>query len=1411
VEAEPAPTPAAAETPNGIPASDLQVDEQPVSEAPVVHESPAIAISDEVAAPSDPSADEPTECSVDEEPLSVEEVVDAPGTEALVAELAAENVAEPDAEVVAEVVAEVENLGASAQDDASVPSSQEVIDPAGGADVPASEEVVPEQAETDEPAPSEPAIEEHDSVVEDTPADMGSLNDVAEAESVANDEWPEEQPTESPADCVASLDADTVEADQSGPIESDVTTATPAVEDPVEPVSADDTPTAIDGIVAPDIPEAPAAESEDAEPAAATDSVSAPTTDSADVPSPSVDVDVDVVAEEQTEPSVDAGDGDASVSAPAPEEPTTLDLSSIPEDNIASPVEVSDKVDEVSETVVVEQGESTPEKEISAPAESADSQVLPDIAAEAPATVVLEPTVEETATPAPADPDVVDENEVCVVDEPSSVSPDIADESADVPELSEKESVADAPEATPVVSAETEVEPASVAAIADGDDGTVAPEAVSDEPASVDGAVAVREIPIEETVVEHSEPAKESTDEPADLPAVAEEVGHSEQAAGNVEPVEMVPAVTDDIVGAGVEEHASETIAVDEAIPESDPDVVESLAVQDAAGEGVAPVEIESAPLDQDFETTPAAELQMTPKPTPVDAPIAEEVTTEDKPVDSEDVSATAAPISDETAVAVEPVVEADAPEPSAEIPVSDDGDVDAPSVEEPISNDVATEAADSDIAVVAAETASEQEPTEEADVATQPSDLEVVDMSEDKSEPEEPSVVVDDVSVDTDVPVAEPAASSVTADVDVPADSSPSIDHTSDEPAPEEPVVAERSAEEEIVSAGPTPEEPVDVAPATSDEVISEPPASVEPIVDTPAVVDDEPAEIPSSDAVEPTYQLSDDEVLEQTPVAEPAPADSTGGERASIADEQAVIDEVVTADAQEPTAFGDVAEQSLESSAGITADAESETDKTRELQSTVVDEPSLLASPDVGTAGVAAGVALAAVAAGIALTQNVDAIDSQVSPVDEVAETTNTGKGDDDDEGVVDDALKEAREYDVEPQSTGASGEAGESAEAVEAEASALVSEPEMIEYEGSNTSPSSPYEIIDSAGNSDIEKAESAGASPLVHADLNECHSPPVVVGTIEEVKSLAQEQSPIEDHTPGKDEQDDILSRSQTSTQTPRSEETGEVEPQQAIAVRSLQEPSPGAALSQRLPSVTTPDVAAWSSPQSQMSYNRTDSQLSISPPTHTPTSADEENARSLSKRDSAIYMDKSIKEASLPPIDDVEVATVPQDAEDDQASQGEMLVQGSDTASVVPEAPPSAPYSAYSTPAFPQYFSHSDASREQQQQQQVGSSIARRSVPRASNTGKKPSKSTRPKDVLMELNIETPDSGRQLMQLRVTDDLNDVCEQFCEQHNMMDLLPGMKSLVRGKIERRLARRQERALQTAAANAREKHAA
>ncbi|KAJ2412834.1 hypothetical protein GGI10_003445 [Coemansia sp. RSA 2530] len=125
------------------------------------------------------------------------------------------------------------------------------------------------------------------------------------------------------------------------------------------------------------------------------------------------------------------------------------------------------------------------------------------------------------------------------------------------------------------------------------------------------------------------------------------------------------------------------------------------------------------------------------------------------------------------------------------------------------------------------------------------------------------------------------------------------------------------------------------------------------------------------------------------------------------------------------------------------------------------------------------------------------------------------------------------------------------------------------------------------------------------------------------------------------------------------------------------------------------------------------------------------------------------------------------------------------------------------YSAFSTPAFPEYFTHPETP-QQPQQQQVGSGVVSREIPRASTGGvQKVPTTSRPKDVLMELNIETPSDGRQLLQLRMTDDLDEVCEEFCAEHGMMDLLPGMKALVRGKVERRLARRRERALQAAVA--------
>ncbi|KAJ1845690.1 hypothetical protein LPJ70_002395, partial [Coemansia sp. RSA 2708] len=129
--------------------------------------------------------------------------------------------------------------------------------------------------------------------------------------------------------------------------------------------------------------------------------------------------------------------------------------------------------------------------------------------------------------------------------------------------------------------------------------------------------------------------------------------------------------------------------------------------------------------------------------------------------------------------------------------------------------------------------------------------------------------------------------------------------------------------------------------------------------------------------------------------------------------------------------------------------------------------------------------------------------------------------------------------------------------------------------------------------------------------------------------------------------------------------------------------------------------------------------------------------------------------------------------------------------------VVPTEDATPEHSAFSTPAFPQYFSHPEV-----QYQEQGAGIQRREVPRASTSDMTRPKVGRSKDVLMELNIETPYDGRQLLQLRANDSIDEKCEEFCAAYNMADLLPGMKTLVRGKVERRLARRRERALQAAA---------
>ncbi|KAJ2108159.1 hypothetical protein GGI16_001241 [Coemansia sp. S142-1] len=221
-----------------------------------------------------------------------------------------------------------------------------------------------------------------------------------------------------------------------------------------------------------------------------------------------------------------------------------------------------------------------------------------------------------------------------------------------------------------------------------------------------------------------------------------------------------------------------------------------------------------------------------------------------------------------------------------------------------------------------------------------------------------------------------------------------------------------------------------------------------------------------------------------------------------------------------------------------------------------------------------------------------------------------------------------------------------------------------------------------------------------------------------------------------------------------------------------------------------------DPASWNSPQSQVSYNRTDSQLSLSEALDTSAPVEGESVREISGRDSAVYMDGA-SGRQTPEESPKDAPRVPEEAQLDGTREQTVPEPELEVESTSQTVPPQ--YSAFSTPAFPQYFTQSEAP-----QQQVGASVASREIPRASAGGaQKVPTSSRPKDVLMELNIETPSDGRQLLQLRMTDDLDEVCEEFCAEHGMMDLLPGMKALVRGKVERRLARRRERALQAAVA--------
>ncbi|KAJ2077506.1 hypothetical protein H4R24_005098 [Coemansia sp. RSA 988] len=401
---------------------------------------------------------------------------------------------------------------------------------------------------------------------------------------------------------------------------------------------------------------------------------------------------------------------------------------------------------------------------------------------------------------------------------------------------------------------------------------------------------------------------------------------------------------------------------------------------------------------------------------------------------------------------------------------------------------------------------------------------------------------------------------------------------------------------------------------------------------------------------------------------------------------------------------------------------------------------------------------------------------------------------------------------------------------------------SEPEMIELaEGSGFESSSPYEFVNNDEKENVDPVEDAVTRSVAetdtvpHADADPAIN---VASTADEPVLIAEAASvePVPEHTAPEPKQLDSLLQMVPGDvgngQLPAGDDAERIAPvvigtvesvslaeaeqactkptpapiiemdstDEIAAIARSMSSLPGSQISEALVAPVAPALAldddgersidaAMSTPQSQISYNRPGSQASLSDAVHTLTQAENASGRGLAKRDSAIYMDKQSEEESTD-LADAAPAVVAREAAQDQivpeparAQDGEDRVEPS-------------PYSSFSTPAFPQFFS-------QPEFQEQGAGISRREVPRASTSGIKRTKSGRPKDVLMELNIETPHDGRQLLQLRANDNLDDQCELFCEDYNMMDLLPGMKTLVRGKVERRLSRRRERALHAVAA--------
>ncbi|KAJ1946111.1 hypothetical protein FBU59_002114, partial [Linderina macrospora] len=687
---------------------------------------------------------------------------------------------------------------------------------------------------------------------------------------------------------------------------------------------------------------------------------------------------------------------------------------------------------------------------------------------------------------------------------------------------------------------------------------------------------------------------------------------------------------------------------------------------------------------------------------------------------------------------------------PTANIPAAE-----VPAVEAPTANIPASE-------VPAVKESPTEEPTADVPVAKAP-------IAE-ESTTEEPAAQV-------------PAAEAPIAEEPVAKDLAVEEPDT-EEPAIEEPVVEEPATEapitEEPTVGVPAAEVPVVEVPAVEEPAVEEPaaeePAAEVPVVEVPAV--EEPA-VEEPAAEEPA---AEDPVAKGRDVEEPAAEELTT--EASIAEELTVEVPVIEEPATEEPAV-------VPRAAEIPA-----------TEAPSVDQPSVVVGaasevlPDNGDSPV-----------GIVVLDETDLTtrpESVNSDQDALSDSTS-GAHDEADEGFADADLKEdaavgvtsddqAPKEPVEADSDTAKASVAHSVDG------AADSEPEILEAdEAISSSPGSPYELVD-------DKEKQAGIVTATIAAI--AGQSAASTGAGADTTALPAEEDPVntasEQLVEGTTQRNIAQLEEQTGISPPSFDElesaskptvVGTVEIVHSESADTHEQGDSAAIMAPPLvPAAETETDAGSKSPDTPISGTPRDTQ-EVPQPSSVSSVEGGDHSMSRSIEDAPAQHETTMNKlpvsteptssspATLPPAMSPSNRSVQFDVSDQMRHDQVVPQQGT-------------PQSTFSTPAFPENFRDHAVMPEQ------GAGIAPRDVPRPSASGIQRSAIKRPKDVLMELNIETPRDGRKLLQLRANDDLDQVCEDFCLQYNMAELLTGMRSLVRGKVERRLARRRERALLAAA---------